>query len=293
MVSTKSLTVNKHIIMPIVVFMYVFALVRLVELINEVIVGYDNRILFILHLISTALWIFAGDILLVLHLRRLRKAFYITAVVSAGLLTILDFLILFSIPEIPAVTRVLQGLSAFPLVLFLFLIFYFKNEILNLESSGKDIFPILALIVFLIGLASILNSLLVGGLTFIQALLTGLIFIIIGFGLAAREKAMGLYGAVIWIVMNVIGMREPVQDYPGNKFLFVIQNLAFPAALIVILFIFRRTGFETNLLSGTGNMYSGRKTCSKCGKTVTMSARAGEHCPYCGAYWVSEKQIKK
>jgi len=88
MVSTKSLTVNKHIIMPIVVFMYVFALVRLVELINEVIVGYDNRILFILHLISTALWIFAGDILLVLHLRRLRKAFYITAVVSAGLLTI-------------------------------------------------------------------------------------------------------------------------------------------------------------------------------------------------------------
>ncbi len=39
-----------------------------------------------------------------------------------------------------------------------------------------------------------------------------------------------------------------------------------------------------------GGGFSVAKTCSRCGKSVSAAARAGQRCPHCGAYWSSEKQ---
>lgn len=38
----------------------------------------------------------------------------------------------------------------------------------------------------------------------------------------------------------------------------------------------------------SGSYYSSSKSCSACGKAVSLSASAGQSCPHCGAYWSTE-----
>ena len=39
--------------------------------------------------------------------------------------------------------------------------------------------------------------------------------------------------------------------------------------------------------------YLADKSCSACGRSVSLSSSAGQKCPYCGAYWSSERQITR
>jgi len=36
-------------------------------------------------------------------------------------------------------------------------------------------------------------------------------------------------------------------------------------------------------------MYLQSKSCGGCGRTVSLSANAGDRCPHCGAYWAGVK----
>jgi hypothetical protein len=38
---------------------------------------------------------------------------------------------------------------------------------------------------------------------------------------------------------------------------------------------------------------SASKNCGRCGKEVPLDARAGERCPHCGAYWSTERTIRR
>lgn len=40
-----------------------------------------------------------------------------------------------------------------------------------------------------------------------------------------------------------------------------------------------------------GSTYMSDKSCSACGKSVSLSSLAGQSCPHCGAYWGSEREI--
>jgi uncharacterized membrane protein YgcG len=42
-----------------------------------------------------------------------------------------------------------------------------------------------------------------------------------------------------------------------------------------------------------GTSYYGEKTCSRCGRVVSSSSRAGQSCPHCGAYWSTETEKRK
>jgi ssDNA-binding Zn-finger/Zn-ribbon topoisomerase 1 len=50
--------------------------------------------------------------------------------------------------------------------------------------------------------------------------------------------------------------------------------------------------------SSWGNSYGsssfyGEKNCGRCGRVVSSSSRAGQNCPYCGAYWGAESEKRK
>jgi hypothetical protein len=42
-----------------------------------------------------------------------------------------------------------------------------------------------------------------------------------------------------------------------------------------------------------GTSYYDQKTCSRCGKVVSSSSRAGQNCPHCGVHWSTESQKRK
>ena len=46
-------------------------------------------------------------------------------------------------------------------------------------------------------------------------------------------------------------------------------------------------------ISFGGSTYLSDKSCSACGKSVSLSSLAGQHCPHCGAYWGTEREIRR
>lgn len=43
--------------------------------------------------------------------------------------------------------------------------------------------------------------------------------------------------------------------------------------------------------SYSGSTYVSQKTCSACGRSVSLSATAGQRCPHCGVYWSTERRM--
>jgi hypothetical protein len=72
-----------------------------------------------------------------------------------------------------------------------------------------------------------------------------------------------------------------------------VLALIFPFALTVLA-ILSRGRASSNPYGGVfGHFFAActGKFCGRCGKAVPLSARAGQTCPFCGAYWSYERAI--
>jgi hypothetical protein len=54
-----------------------------------------------------------------------------------------------------------------------------------------------------------------------------------------------------------------------------------------------RGGYSYSGGSSFGSPYLADKSCSACGRSVSLSSSAGQRCPHCGAYWSAEREIKR
>lgn len=86
----------------------------------------------------------------------------------------------------------------------------------------------------------------------------------------------------------------PVTDgfagiYPASsiricQIIFMLQYAVKIISALALIALFAFGGKETQTITTT------EKTCSGCGKTVSISSSAGQNCPHCGGYWGSERK---
>ncbi len=50
-------------------------------------------------------------------------------------------------------------------------------------------------------------------------------------------------------------------------------------------------GYSSYRSSSYDSTYLSDKSCSACGRSVSLSSLAGQRCPHCGAYWSDERRI--
>lgn len=83
-----------------------------------------------------------------------------------------------------------------------------------------------------------------------------------------------------------------------------VLTLLFPFTLTILSFLGQGTisskthgGVIASFFAGMSNSSSTSsnviKQCSRCGRTVPISSRAGERCPFCGSYWSDERTINR
>ena len=99
-------------------------------------------------------------------------------------------------------------------------------------------------------------------------------------------------GAVILSVVSANSLNRSRLDWGVWGFLFPYL------APTILVFLKKRSvrgksaiGRFVGALASGGSSTS--KTCGACGKPVSLTARAGQRCPHCGAYWGGERTIRR
>ncbi|MGD0815318.1 MAG: hypothetical protein ABSA83_17105 [Verrucomicrobiota bacterium] len=129
---------------------------------------------------------------------------------------------------------------------------------------------------------------------------------VIGLGCVCREPIMGVVvfwvSLAIWILSSSMAVSAGAAFMPFVGFAFVM------IALAIVLNKFlkdefrwepaRKAWMEMNRPSTSSGFrsynsrpsFSFSKSCSGCGRQVSIAAHAGQRCPHCGVYWSSERQ---
>ena len=78
-----------------------------------------------------------------------------------------------------------------------------------------------------------------------------------------------------------------------------IFSLLFPWLAGIIIAFLKESEYKSRAdygYAGSGSYSStflANKSCSGCGRSVSLSSAAGQRCPHCGAYWSTERRINE
>lgn len=78
-----------------------------------------------------------------------------------------------------------------------------------------------------------------------------------------------------------------------------IFSLFFPWLAGIIIAFLKEAEYKSRAdygYAGSGSYTStfiANKSCSACGRSVSLSSAAGQRCPYCGAYWSTERRVNR
>jgi hypothetical protein len=292
MTNNNRLVIDKTILLPIAMIFSVAALQDLLYSIAGFIRNENpNFIVFGLDLIFLVLlflsWIY--------WFRQNRKAFYyISVVICLILISGTLFNILNSSKTNPPITDLLFSLTHFPFILLLFLLLFYRKQLLFNVKSGVDILIFLGTLFVFRSLFSIVFNAVSHGYFDYFSIPT----LIVGVGILARERFFGLFGSFVLIVLpymiNNQLLHNTFNQSVVSAIFSVIQISLFPTCVFVILLILNKVCFKYNFFATTfTNSGYSSKSCSNCGRQVPYTSTAGQRCPYCGAYWSSEHIINK
>lgn len=109
------------------------------------------------------------------------------------------------------------------------------------------------------------NSQLVVG--YVVTIIT-VIFVVILAGKLNRSRfGWGLFSLFLpWLAGIIIALLKPAEYKP-------------------------RTDYDYTSPNYPTSTYISQKTCSACGRSVSLSSSAGQRCPYCGVYWSTERRM--
>ncbi len=110
---------------------------------------------------------------------------------------------------------------------------------------------------------------------------------------AKYPSAFGFWGGVVlMLIVGYVNSFLPVlfarkSRARGNdgiaRFMIVMTCLGLGVAGLLVYGISRLPS------APSGSSLSAIKTCSRCNRVVSLAAKAGDSCPYCGARWSFEK----
>lgn len=198
--------------------------------------------------------------------------------------------------------RLLFLAFSYPFLLAVFMIFRYRKAFLAEDLVEMDLLPLLGTSLLGEALLVIAGLIIRGGfhlLGFFPLLLQA----VVGTGLLAKDRGFSLAGGAIWIGF-ILYNRFLAFRLTGTSALSMLTATVFAVTVVIVVNRFLKTGLTQNRLgdfmaawlkTADNTGYSGNvsytttsKSCGNCGRTVSVSATAGQRCPYCGAYWGRE-----
>jgi hypothetical protein len=106
-----------------------------------------------------------------------------------------------------------------------------------------------------------------------------------------KRQSIFLKKPVVYFCGHVSREIKSVKVWLGN-----IQPVSALVTGIIIAFLNQaeykpRIDYGYNGTSPSTSTYVDNKSCSACGRSVSLAASAGQRCPHCGVYWSTERRI--
>jgi hypothetical protein len=289
MIKTRDYKVDRVILMPIA---FLFTLVGLDMLLFT---GYDfintknfeffpTTINLLILLLAVVLWILKN--------KQNGEAFWYVAVISCLLpFSFRLYNVFYVNSSVNLLPEILFALSSFGFVLLIFLLFIFRKSILTKTFLKVDILTFLGTYFLFVGIVILIVNRTVD--------MSAILRIAVGLGLLARERFFGLFGSLVLAIMPFLMSTSILGTTTEQSVLssvFIILRISFFAlGIFILLMIIKKDCFKFNILSklgsGSGTYGYQTKKCSRCGKQVSLSSRAGQYCPHCGARWSTETKL--
>jgi hypothetical protein len=280
--------IDRTILLPIAMLFTAVSLVSLSSLFsdyikdqhfNMVMIGYNLTLLVLLSL----LW--------VKWTTHSRKIFYYISVIACVVVLsgwVYNNLQADSNPASPI--RWLFSLIHPAFLLLVFLLIFYRKQLISNIKSGVDILVFLGIYFIFRSLFSIVYNAVINGFFDYYSIPA----LVVGIAILGRERFFGLFGSFVLIVLPYLINNQLLHRSADQSLLsiilMIIQISLFSVCVFVILLMLNKTCFKYNFFASdkTGYSYGFSKTCSNCGRQVPSSSAAGQRCPYCGAYWSTE-----
>ena len=226
------------------------------------------------------------------------KKYYYTAMISS-LIVFISQVGLSLIYE-NELARMIFLCAKFPLLVFLFSVFHFKDSLLK-DTVKQDSMNILATYNLLAGLSSIVFLSFLIPHVYWTSYFVPAALIITAIGIYSREKFFGLVCSFLIILLPfIVNWVFFVGNW--NPFL-IIQFAADPIFFFIALILMKELFTKNimgNIIDSNTYSYGGygssssthtvSKSCEACGKAVSINASVGDRCPHCGVIWEREYQ---
>jgi|GEM_PF-3373029 len=243
-------------------------------------------------------WAVLSILLLVVALRGEKIRFYRLSAGFCVLLTLMQGILIFidQTVESSLSTSLIAGILSFdPFILALLLMLRYQKSLVRGKPEYDDILPFLGIIMLIEGLLPVMIPLMAAHSFNVSAY--PLIQILIGIGLLARDRFLGLFGAFAWIVIPVFAYPFAAVPPGPETVMILVQSFLFRFFVFVLVWRVRENGFKRNSLSAVFGALPASvtrtKNCGSCGKPVPLSSAVGQRCPHCGAYWGAERTVNK
>lgn len=105
-----------------------------------------------------------------------------------------------------------------------------------------------------------------------------------------RQRTYLFAFSILFFIAIMIAVITLAKKLNRNATIWCFACLFLPGLLIVLAFLDRASSPFRFKSSYTPMSYTMNKTCSQCGRSVSLISRAGQHCPHCGAYWSFERK---
>lgn len=301
MTNTKLNNFEKNILLPIAILFSTFALQNFTFYI-PFLIG-KPREFDVIHAVITVCWLGFSILLWKMKSSRNRKLFYYFAIAACLVFIFINFYHFFLSNtdfDTNILNRVIYTFTNFSFLLLVFLLFPYRKHFLTDQEINIDILPFFGTLHIIWGISIIIEQAAYPSFAFSFLLLPGF-YIIVGIGLLARDVFFGLFGTFVRVGLIFFYNFHLFQIPDINGAIAFFRILLFPSAVIIILLILRKGSFKRNSFahifdnistssstSGSYSTYSASKSCSRCGRQVSLSSTAGQTCPHCGAYWSTE-----